>query len=204
MLLNKILLLCILLASVCPSVVNASYVWNNDKYDQLYEAIMPIKLYKFGEFPRTIQWEVRMRINDAFADPWSIVLSKSYSGKVEVDLIRIDGDSLFDQVDRITAVNPDASISDIANKIKLTHTMFDNNKCSNLSNLANDFEHIYSNILLPGDIMNDATKYYIIIQNRVNYLQLSYSGAGPKASTQDIPVIDWAERLRRLIIQECK
>ena len=189
----------------CPLEGEEPDNWLYKNNEQFLDILMPCKPFGMFDFPNSVRWIVTIRIEDPFNDPLLISLRKYYSGKVEATTIRIMGDSLLNQVRKILSTNSKASIKEVAKNIKLAKKSFDESMCSTLPELSNEFERVSIMAVLPDELVLDSTQYNILIESlHGNRIHMLYNGPGPKSQTQRFPIIDWAERIRKLIDRDCK
>ena len=176
-----------------------------EEWDQFLDIIMPVKPYELGDFPNLLSWEVKARIEESFVDPLMFTLRKYSSGNVEATVIRVQNDSQVDVYSKYFAYDSKMSVTKIADEIKLVHTKLDSNKCPALLDLAKELEDMPVKAVLPTVLYVDGTEYNILTENLwFNKLRIEYHGPGPDAKAQPVPVIDWVERLRRVVVQDCK
>jgi hypothetical protein len=179
--------------------------WLSNNLDQLIETIMPVRPHDTGDFPHSVRWELKARIYDPGVDPLMITLNKDYSGNIEASSIQVRNESLSIQVSKIISTNPEMSIPDVANRIELVHVKLDGSKCPALGILAEEYENLSIKAVLPDELMMHSTKYFILTEVQWgNRVQMLYRGAGPEAPIQEVPAINWLERLRELVISDCK
>lgn len=179
--------------------------WPSEQWEQLEQTIMPVKPFEAGNFPRSVRWVFLVRIREPRVDPVLLSVKKDYSGKVEVDTTRLAISSLPRQVIQIRKVNPKASVSEVANGIKLVRTYLTSKSCSGLLELGDEFEHLSIPAVLPDVLIMDSTIYTAVSQSLYgNGLQMIYYGPGQKESIQEEPILGWIEKLRKLVDRNCK
>ena len=200
---NKYLYVSIILCLCSQVEAQELKTWYTNS--ELAKILMPIESYGFVDFPDTLHWEIKVRIEDSSADPLMIILRKYYSGDVNVTTIQVLGKPLQDQVSDIMSANPMANITKVANRIKLRHTKIDDKKYPALLKLAEEYESLSIKAILPDVLRMHGTEYNILSESLYgNNIQILYNGPGPDANVQEVPVIDWVERLRRLVDDDGK
>jgi hypothetical protein len=195
-----------LLFVFCCVLEAQDFSWRFKNTEQLLEAIMPIKPLSYEDYPTSFRWIVSIRMRGSYIEQlMAISLKKSYSGGIEATITRPVGKDLDRQIDQLARVNPKVSVSEVANSIKLMHSKLNSRECSALIGLAEEFERLSFSTVLPDVRIWQSTRYDIISQSlHGNSVQIRYHGPGPEAKIQEEPVLDWVERLRKLVNRECK
>jgi hypothetical protein len=173
--------------------------WLQKNYSVVLNEVMPLPSQsRVGD---DIKWVVTVRVQPSYeAEELQFTIRQSYTGKVEVEIIRPEGKSIRSQLRELKKKYPSASLSMLAGKISIERRAVSGTTTKEIEGLAARFENIPMSPVLPDELFVDYTEYeFWSISQWGNLLRIRLRGPGSKAKAQPHALLDWAERMRRFI-----
>jgi len=177
-------------------------VWVHENYKAVIDLISRDKTCDAAKDPRPVRWSVCVRVRPGHENELECVLwlEKRDDGTAYAQITRPRGKSIYLQLLKLKTDRPNASPTDLAKLVAVKSRGGDQQTFPGLVSLTDEFERIRLSPVLSDELMMDPTTYFIHAEALWGErMELILYGPGPSTPHQSDPMLEWVERLRRLL-----
>jgi len=177
-------------------------IWVRENYSAVIDLISQDKTCAETKDPKSVRWTVCVRVTPGFQGELEYLLSleKRYDGTAHAQITEPQGRSIYTQLLTLKTDHPNASATELAKLIAVKTRGEDQRTFPALLRLSDEFEKIRFSPILSDVLMMDPTKYMFRVEAYWGErMELVLYGPGRSAPHQPSPMLEWVERLRRLL-----
>jgi len=173
--------------------------WAAARYESALAQLFPCQ-HETLNLSGDTKWETEVQIHDAFrqSEYW-LSLIRRYNGRVELTIRTPKGASFLTQLQRLRREKAQEPAPEIFAQVQLDEYKMTEKDLSELPALSIAFENIRMPVVMPDTLIADPVSYTFCSKSQHGQsIEVELIGPGPDSPKQPHPLLDWAERIRKI------